>query len=89
MNRNKQRQRRKANKIDQCPDTASCISARASGQVVERKRRMKFYWDKLITVSLSEAFIVSSESSMRLISCFLRDRVIHRFFGLAGEMGTV
>jgi hypothetical protein len=41
-----------------------------------------------MTVSLSEAFTVSSESILRLISCLLGDGVICRLFGLGGEMGT-
>jgi hypothetical protein len=38
-----------------------------------------------MTVSLPEAFFVSSESSLRLISCLLRDGVICQLFGLGGE----
>jgi hypothetical protein len=40
-------------------------------------------------ISLSGAFIVSSESSLPLISCLLRDGAVCRLFGLGGEMGTV
>jgi hypothetical protein len=41
-----------------------------------------------MTVSLSEAFIVSSEPRLRLISRFLRDGVICQLFGLGSETGT-
>jgi hypothetical protein len=41
-----------------------------------------------MTVSLSEAFIVSSESRLRLISRFLFDGVICQLFGLGSETGT-
>jgi hypothetical protein len=61
---------------------------RDSAQIVERKRAMKLYWDKLMTVSLSEVFIMSSMSSLRLISCLLREWVICRLFELGGEMGA-
>jgi hypothetical protein len=39
-------------------------------------------------VSLSEAFIMSSESRLRRISCVLRDGGIGRLFGLGGEMSA-
>jgi hypothetical protein len=35
-----------------------------------------------------EPFIVFSERSFRQLSCLLRDEVICRLSGLAGEMGT-
>jgi hypothetical protein len=38
-----------------------------------------------MTVSPSEAFIASSEPSLRLIPCFLRDGVIGRLFGHCDE----
>jgi hypothetical protein len=41
-----------------------------------------------MTVSLFEAFIVSAESNMRLVSSPLCDGVICRLFGRGGEMGT-
>jgi hypothetical protein len=41
-----------------------------------------------MTVSLSEASIVSSKSSLRLISSLLRDGVTCRLLELGGEMGT-
>jgi hypothetical protein len=37
------------------------------GQVMKRKRRTKSYGDKLMTLSLSKAFIVFAGSSLRLI----------------------
>jgi hypothetical protein len=43
------------------PGIASWIDSRASGQVLERKWGVRLYWNKLMTVSLSGAFIVSSE----------------------------
>jgi hypothetical protein len=43
---------------------------------------------KLMTVLLSEAFIVYSESNLPLISHFLCNIVICRLFGLGREMGT-
>jgi hypothetical protein len=61
----------------------------ASGQVVERKRGLKFYWYKLMTFSLPEAFTVSFESGLRLISCLLRDGMIYRLFGHGGEIWTI
>jgi hypothetical protein len=39
-------------------------------------------------ISLFEPFISSPESSLRLMSCLLRDEMICRLFGLGGEMGT-
>jgi hypothetical protein len=39
-------------------------------------------------VSLSEAFILSCESSLPLVSCLLRGGVIFKLFGHGGEMGT-
>jgi hypothetical protein len=59
-----------------------------SRHVVERKGRMKLCRDKLITVWLSEAFIVSCEWNLALISRALPDGVICRLFELSGEMGT-
>jgi hypothetical protein len=41
-----------------------------------------------MTVSLSEAFIVSSEPSLQQISRLLGDEVTCRLFGIGGEMGT-
>jgi hypothetical protein len=42
-NRDKQRQKRRANRIDECRNAASRIVRPDSGQVVERKQGMKFY----------------------------------------------
>jgi hypothetical protein len=42
-NRNKHRQKRKADKTSECLNTASRIFQRTSAQIVERRRRMKFY----------------------------------------------
>jgi hypothetical protein len=42
-----------------------------------------------MTVSLFEAFIVSSEPNLRQISRLLGDEVICRLFGLGGEMGLI
>jgi hypothetical protein len=39
-------------------------------------------------VSLSEAFILFSESSLPLVSCILRGGVTFKLFGYGGEMRT-
>jgi hypothetical protein len=49
---------------------------------------MKFYCNKLMRVSLSETFVVSSESALRLISRLLRDVAVCRLFGLGSEVET-
>jgi hypothetical protein len=41
-----------------------------------------------MTVWVSETFIVSSESGLRLILYFILDGVINRLFGLGCEKGT-
>jgi hypothetical protein len=49
---------------------------------------MKFLTRQVDAVPLSEAFIVSSESSLRPILCLLCDGGICRLFGVSGEKGT-